>query len=149
MDSFVMRIEDSGSLSPTGDLLAFGIALALTLGLAGVLFHENDDGIDEYPFEDWFDILIKSDLMDDDGDGLLTLLNGNITNLTLRGPVIHEHLRITETGNGFDISFLLTEGKVLSAETDHATISPLHSTVVLFEGNQPGKLTIGAVRLSP
>ncbi len=142
-----MRIEDAGSLSPTGDLLAFGIALALTLGLGGVLFYENDDGIDEYPFEDWFGILIKSELLDDNGDGLLNLLNGDISNLSLRGPVIDEDLSITETGNGFNISFLLAGGRILSADVDHEPVSPLHSTVVLFEGNQPGKLTIGAVRM--
>lgn len=142
-----MRIEDAGSLSPTGDLLAFGIALALTLGLGGVLLFEGDDGIDEYPFEDWFEILIKSELLDDNRDGFLNLLNGDISNLSLRGPVIDEDLRITETGNGFNFSFLLAGGRILSADVDHEPVSPLHSTVVLFEGNQPGKLTIGAVRM--
>jgi hypothetical protein len=71
-----MRAGERGSISPAGDLIAFGIALAIVVGLSGILplmFSENesDDGVDPGAIS----AFLAWSGWDRDGDGILELQN--------------------------------------------------------------------------
>ncbi len=142
-----MRIEDVGSLSPSGDLLAFGIALALTVGLMGVLIIDDDRGSDDLPFSNWFDILKKSDLLDPDDDGLMGPFVGNITDTGRTIPVIEQDIYVELRSNDIDLTFILKDGTCFNGDLDYVIDSPIHSTLVLFEGPFPGSISIGVVQV--
>ncbi len=142
-----MRIEDVGSLSPSGDLLAFSIALALTIGLMGILVIDDDGESDDLPFSTWLNILKKSDLLDPDDDGLIGPLEGDISNTGRTIPVIEQDLYIELRSNDINLTFILKDGTCFYGDTDYVLDSPIHSTLVLFEGPYPGSITIGIVEV--
>jgi hypothetical protein len=140
-----MRIEDAGSFSPSGDLLAFGVALILTLSLVAYLVPHNESRKETYQVDTCFKILMKSEVLDPDRDGLIGPFENNLPRFPSNHLEIDFPIIVHLNSSNLSLSFIMDGNEVLPDIHAYQSVSPLHSTVILFEGPEPGKITIGAV----
>lgn len=126
-----MRVEDAGSLSPAGDLLAFSIALILTIGiLLSFEMRGSEEGPDDY--RDEIKYLLESDLMDPDNDGYIDFSSDFLNGSTLNILDDDDHI-VTLEDNDSRITLFIIDGIISMDVTEFEITSPVRSVTVIFE----------------
>jgi hypothetical protein len=144
-----MKAGERGSISPAGDLIAFGVALAIVVGLSGILplmFPDpsNDDGIEPEAIS----AFLSWSGWDRDGDGILeeSSLEG-LSDSPLTIPLDGSY-RVTLSFGDRDLIFLFEDGRI-STSSPAPDVSLTHSVSILVrvgDGIVPGTMTISEVR---
>jgi hypothetical protein len=141
-----MRAGERGSISPTGDLIAFSIAIAIVLSLTWALrsMAPEEAGSDRLT-PGTISFFLSWPVWDMDGDGVLeeSSIEGTGANLTV--PLDGSYLvNIEFSGKGYD--FLFEHGRTMDMR--EVRIGITHSTAVLVASNGrtvPGSMSISEV----
>ena len=131
-----MRVEDVGSLSPAGDLLAFSLALILTFGLISTLSSSIHKEEGSFPFEQTFRSILDWEFLDDDGDGLLELPSNSTYEESSKFIRSDLSFIVRMRTDGSDLSFSVIEGIPQTLNEDLRVVSVTHSISVLIEVDQ-------------
>lgn len=144
-----MRIEDVGSSSPAADILAFFVAVIITMGALALLSPDETEG-KPFPFLTVVRELTDWTFLDEDRDGLLEMPSpGSFGNATPVGggiPDILVHMK----GEGSSIWFLVRSGIPSSGMLLWRNISAVHSFSVIIEdtdGPFAGTLSICGIEV--
>ena len=144
-----MRAGGRGSISPAGDLIAFGIALAIVVGLSGILplmfpEPESDGGIDPEAIS----AFLSWSGWDRDGDGILEESSLDDQSNNERMIPLDGGYWVTLSFGDRDLIFLFEDGRI-STDALAPDVSLTHSVSILVRiGNDlvPGTMTISEVR---
>jgi len=144
-----MRIEDVGSSSPAADIMAFFIAVIITMGALALLSPDETEG-EPFPFLTVVRDLTDWTFLDVDRDGLLEMPSpgsfGNATPMEGKIPDILVHMK----GGGSSIWFLVRSGIPSSGMFLWRNISTVHSFPVIIEdadGPFAGTLSICGIEV--
>ncbi len=140
-----MRVEDVGSLSPAGDLLAFSLAIILTFGLISTLSSSIHKEEGPFPFEQILRSVMDWEFLDPDNDGLLELPSNTTFKESSRFIRSDISFLVRIRTEGSDLSFSVIEGSPQTINEGFRVVSVTHSASVLIELDgvvQAGSLSI-------
>ena len=145
---YPMRVEGAGALSPAADLLAFSLALAVTMGLAMSLSDmvQRDGAHDRIMAGDLSNIA-GWPALDPEGAGTLRFPDEEMrSGLPLEGavPGLRGDVLVNVTCRGWSCRFLLSEGRFAVYDPQVRTVTAIHSIMVLVQlqgATYPGTLS--------
>lgn len=146
-----MRVEDVGSLSPSGDLLAFMLALIITVGVVSSFYTTENDVHDGCDPAFVFKHLIKWEALDQDGDGYLEQPDPARINGSYISSLVEHRLEVFLLSDNFTLFFKIEQGVAESYPENTVMESVIHSWVISFESDDlilPGRLSISCMEAS-
>ena len=142
-----MRIGDVGTVSPSGDLLAFSMAVILVVSLSIRLLDGNDG---ERQYRDFgpgeIELVLSWGGIDPDEDGKIEFGNGQMEMDLGRGPFpIQGRIGLVVSNGEGSAESLFNDGKLVHPENDRRISSPVRGVPVMVEADgrtSPGTLSI-------
>jgi hypothetical protein len=147
-----MRVEDVGSLTIPGDLMAFSMAMILTIGAMSTLSITNESDERDDTFHEVLGSVLRWEILDPDNDGFLEVPTRNISGTDHMKIFNDLTLIIRFRSIHFDDVFLILNGVMIrNFDSSVRIISPVRTLVVVYEGFDsifPGIILVSLAEVS-
>jgi len=144
-----MRVEDVGSLSPSGDLLAFIMAIIITVGVLSTFTDFNDSSDDDPDPVFIMNYLVSSDLLDEDDNNILEFPETEKIDTIFLSGLEDLNIMVLLEEPTRSMKFFVLKGKPVQNSTFVMERTLTNSWLIVLENGEgitPGRISISLLK---